>query len=103
MKRRYSHPKEIFLHTLKIGCIFYSEFLKIHPFVDGNGRTAKLILSSLMQECGMVPFTLFLNGSQENYLTVLQEAQWRNNMNSLYTYLLCCIQVTTNKANYLLL
>jgi Fic family protein len=103
IKRRYSDTKESFLHTLKIGCIFYSEFLKIHPFVDGNGRTARLILGSLMQECGMVPFTLFLNGSQETYLKVLQEAQWQNNMNSLYTYILCCIQVTMNKTNYLLL
>jgi len=30
----------------------HGEFVKIHPFVDGNGRTARILLNfSLMKDC----------------------------------------------------
>jgi fido (protein-threonine AMPylation protein) len=44
--------------ALKIGSIFYSEFLLIHPFMDGNGRTARLLLNTILKNITIVPFPL---------------------------------------------
>ena len=39
---QYINQNDKILKTI----IFFSEFLRIHPFVDGNGRTAKNIVQS---------------------------------------------------------
>jgi Fic family protein len=44
--------------------IFHKQFVIIHPFVDGNGRTARLATKALLAEMGLDTFNLF---SFENY------------------------------------
>lgn len=44
--------------------IFHKQFVIIHPFMDGNGRTARLITKYLLARMGLDTFQLF---SFENY------------------------------------
>lgn len=44
--------------------IFHKQFVIIHPFVDGNGRTARLATKVLLARMGLDTFNLF---SFENY------------------------------------
>ncbi|MFH1253705.1 MAG: Fic family protein [Candidatus Uhrbacteria bacterium] len=44
--------------------IFHKQFVTIHPFIDGNGRTARLATKFLLAEMGINTFNLF---SFENY------------------------------------
>lgn len=44
--------------------IFHKEFVIIHPFMDGNGRTARLATKVLLAKMGLNTFNLF---SFENY------------------------------------
>ena len=44
--------------------IFHKQFVVIHPFVDGNGRTARLVTKYLLARMGLDTFRLF---SFENY------------------------------------
>ncbi len=44
--------------------IFHKQFVIIHPFIDGNGRTARLITKYLLARMGLDTFQLF---SFENY------------------------------------
>ncbi|MDD5013087.1 MAG: Fic family protein [Candidatus Pacebacteria bacterium] len=44
--------------------IFHKQFVIIHPFVDGNGRTTRLITKMLLSNMGLNTFNLF---SFENY------------------------------------
>lgn len=44
--------------------IFHKQFVIIHPFVDGNGRTARLLTKALLAKMGLDTFNLF---SFENY------------------------------------
>lgn len=44
--------------------IFHREFVIIHPFIDGNGRTARLATKVLLAKMGLDTFNLF---SFENY------------------------------------
>ncbi|PKY57292.1 hypothetical protein RhiirA4_549595 [Rhizophagus irregularis] len=46
--------------AVKFGACFYSHFLSIHPFMNGNGRVARLLLSYLLSRFTAVPFSLYI-------------------------------------------
>ena len=48
-KRQYD------LHPLLIATGFHAQFIKIHPFGDGNGRMARILTNLILMLCGYVP------------------------------------------------
>jgi Fic family protein len=36
------------LHPLVLACLFHHKFEKIHPFMDGNGRTGRMLLNLIL-------------------------------------------------------
>jgi len=52
------------LDSLILAGIFHKQFVIIHPFIDGNGRTARLATKVLLAHMGLNTFNLF---SFENY------------------------------------
>lgn len=52
------------IDPLVLAGIFHRQFVIVHPFVDGNGRTARLATKVLLAKMGLDTFNLF---SFENY------------------------------------
>jgi len=52
------------IDPLILGGIFHKRLVTIHPFIDGNGRTARLITKYLLANLGLDTYDLF---SFENY------------------------------------
>lgn len=52
------------LDPLILAGIFHKQFVLIHPFIDGNGRSARLATKVLLADMGLNTFNLF---SFENY------------------------------------
>lgn len=52
------------LDPLIVAGIFHKQIVLIHPFIDGNGRTARLATKVLLADMGLNTFNLF---SFENY------------------------------------
>ncbi|MBN1664047.1 MAG: Fic family protein [Deltaproteobacteria bacterium] len=52
------------IDPLILAGIFHKQFVIIHPFIDGNGRTARLATKVLLARMGLNTFNLF---SFENY------------------------------------
>lgn len=52
------------IDPLILAGIFHKEMVIIHPFMDGNGRTTRLVTKALLAEMGLNTFNLF---SFENY------------------------------------
>jgi fido (protein-threonine AMPylation protein) len=92
-------------HALKVGTVFFAEFLKIHPFKDGNGRTARLLLNYLLKGFAIVPFSLYMNVENQRilYLNLIEEAQWNKNPSPLAKYLLHSAHRKSQQACFLLL
>ena len=46
------------LHPIERATLLHGEFVKIHPFVDGNGRTARLLLNFELMKKGYPPMII---------------------------------------------
>jgi Fic family protein len=51
----------------------HNEFERIHPFLDGNGRTGRLLLNLILVRLGYPPVIIFKR-QRDTYLTALQRA-----------------------------
>lgn len=56
------------MHAVDRAAILHSLFVKIHPFIDGNGRTARLLLNLELMKSGYVPVVI----KKEQRLTYYQ-------------------------------
>ncbi len=52
------------IHPLILAGLFHKQMVIIHPFMDGNGRTTRLVTKVLLAKMGLNTFNLF---SFENY------------------------------------
>jgi fido (protein-threonine AMPylation protein) len=62
------------LKQFALASLFMSEFLLIHPFTNGNGRTARLLLSLILRDATLVPFA-FSTTSRGDYIATLEKRE----------------------------
>jgi Fic family protein len=64
---------------IKLGTQFFIHFLSIHPFENGNGRVARILLSYLLLKVTIVPLSIYNeNNSREVYLECLKDERLRS-------------------------
>jgi len=61
------------LRPIELAAFFHHKFVYIHPFLDGNGRTARLLMNFILMRNGY-PFTVLLKVDRPKYLRALSEA-----------------------------
>jgi Fic family protein len=57
----------ISLHPVERGAMLHAIFVGIHPFIDGNGRTARLILNLELMKEGLPPVIIKVANRLEYY------------------------------------
>jgi Fic family protein len=67
------------LHPLVLAATFHYEFVTIHPFDDGNGRMARLLLNLILMQAGYPPLVVRLEQKGE-YLLALEQADADNDL-----------------------
>ena len=70
---------------MRVAC-FHADFEKIHPFIDGNGRTGRLLLNLELMKNGY-PITVIRNEEREEYYTALETAQVKSNYELLADFI----------------
>ncbi len=55
------NEKDRLLSMITLSSFFFSEFLLIHPFINGNGRTARILLNYILQREVCFPFSIYLD------------------------------------------
>ena len=60
------------LHPLILATTFHYEFVAIHPFDDGNGRMARLLMNLILMQSGYPPVVIRVDGRPEYYLALAQ-------------------------------
>ncbi len=59
-------------HPVVQAALAHLELVGIHPFVDGNGRTSRLLMNLILMKQGYFP-TIILKNDRQRYYTVLDK------------------------------
>ena len=70
--------KEKELNTIELAAWTHAEFVRIHPFVDGNGRTGRLIMNYQLLKSGYLPVSIAKENRLDYYNALEQYASGGN-------------------------
>jgi len=101
------------LHPIVLSSIVHHKMVSIHPFFDGNGRTARLVMNIFLMQTGY-PLVTVLKNDRKKYYVVLDKADKgdyiplirfiaQNVERSLNIYLQVVTPKSRNKEKFLIL
>lgn len=82
------------LHIVEWAAIAHHKLVHIHPFFDGNGRTARLFLNLILMREGY-PLTIILKHDRKKYYDVLQRAD-RGDLKPLVRFIAQAVERSLN-------
>ena len=65
--------KKTDLNPILLAALFHYKFIRIHPFDDGNGRTARILMNFILMQFDYPP-VIIKTEDKENYFSVLRQA-----------------------------
>lgn len=61
------------LHPIELSAIVHHRLTAIHPFTDGNGRVARLVMNTILMQKGYTP-AIIRNEDRQDYYEALRQA-----------------------------
>ncbi|MBI4825158.1 MAG: Fic family protein [Nitrospirae bacterium] len=65
------------LHPVELAALLHHRLVHIHPFFDGNGRTARLVMNVILMQAGF-PLVVILKNDRKKYYRTLGESDKGN-------------------------
>jgi Fic family protein len=82
------------MHPVALAAQAHHRLAAIHPFIDGNGRTARLVMNLLLMRCGYPP-TVILRVNRRRYYSVLAKAD-SGNTDALENFIGRAVEISLN-------
>jgi Fic family protein len=83
--RNYQAMQDAGEHPVIIAAFLHAELVKIHPFIDGNGRTSRLLMNLYLLSQG---YTITVlkgdNEAKQAYYAALEQSHTENNREAFY-------------------
>lgn len=73
------------LHPVVLSALLHYRFVRIHPFDDGNGRLARLLMNYVLIKCNLPPI-IIRSADKRNYLFALNQAD-TGDLDAFVTYI----------------
>ena len=67
------------MNSIELAAWAHAEFVRIHPFIDGNGRTSRLIMNYQLMINGFLPISIAKESGLE-YYNALEEYAVKGNL-----------------------
>lgn len=80
------------LHPIEIASKLHHDFVLIHPFGDGNGRTARILVNYVLMRHGFLPL-IVPTEQKDRYLAALRKAD-SGELDALTEYLAICAEAS---------
>lgn len=78
-------------HPAQRAAMAHLQFVFIHPFVDGNGRTARLLMNLLLLQDGY-PLTIIDNNNREAYVDSIEHALLNEKPEDFYQLIFAAVE-----------
>jgi len=84
------------LHPVLMAIKAHFELVHIHPFIDGNGRTARLLMNLILMQSGF-PATVISKRDRNKYINALEIAHTEGNLDSFINFVIDSIEKSFNQ------
>ena len=81
------------IHPIKLAADIHYRFVVIHPFVDGNGRTARLLMNLVLIQNGY-PIAIIKTQERQVYFDGINKAALTGKMNDFYSVIFSAVERT---------
>jgi Fic family protein len=71
------------IHPVVLATLTHYKFVSIHPFIDGNGRTARLLMNLVLLQNGY-PQAVIKVVNRAEYILAIEKAQSENSLDDFY-------------------
>lgn len=68
-------------HPIKLAAEFHFKYVYIHPFIDGNGRSARLLMNLILMRNGY-PITVIRTEDRDEYMKALENASVKGDIDN---------------------
>jgi Fic family protein len=81
------------LHVVELAALFHFKFVYVHPFVDGNGRTARLLMNLILMSEGFPPAIVKAESEKRMaYYQSLERASAEREVGEFVTLIAECVE-----------
>ena len=84
-------------HPVLIAADAHLKLVSIHPFMDGNGKTSRLLMNLLLMQAGFPP-AVIKPEQKDEYIEVLKEAQLTGNAEPFRMFIVQCVEKSLEKS-----
>ena len=82
-------------HPVIMAATFHYRFVRIHPFDDGNGRMARLLMNMILMKHGYT-VALISREERDQYINTLERADKSEDLSEFITYIASCCKYSLN-------
>ena len=82
-------------HPIVIAATFHYRFVRIHPFDDGNGRMARLLMNMILIKHGYT-VAIIPRDERDQYIQTLEQADKGEDLAEFITYVAHCCEYALN-------
>ncbi len=80
-------------HPVIVAALAHYKLVTIHPFVDGNGRTARLLMNLLLLQQGY-PLAIIKKEKRAAYIAAIEQARKTEDMTEFYAVIIEAVEYT---------
>ncbi|GFZ33984.1 cell division protein Fic [Clostridium zeae] len=78
------NKNKLALHPVELAAEFHFRYVYIHPFIDGNGRTARLLMNLILMRNGY-PISIIKTENRDEYMKSLESASTEGDLSDFIT------------------
>ncbi len=76
---------------IELAAVFHHRFVQIHPFTEGNGRTARLLMNAILMKAGYPFIAIVPKRDRPKYLETLMKAD-SGNASAFVNFVARCVE-----------